>query len=357
MIYVAVFNLMVVLRLALANAIRMRGQLYIPLLIALLLFSAFRFEVGCDWTGYLNQYFVFGSIPFHEIWSQPRETLWISVFSLQTWLGLPYPWINVFSSLIFFVGLHAMARRQPDPLAFLVLLFPILIINMPMSGIRQGAAIGIMFFAFNAFIDRKTLRFVVLTLIAAGLHSSALVFLLLAPLVSGAYSRKRQFLAVFLALPGSLLLVQGDAGELALERYVGTGVDAAGAVFRVGLITITGAYFFLFLRRKWQAQFPADFKLAIIGALLMLGMFALLPLSSVIADRLAYYLLPIQAMIFARLPFLQIRNDRAIHVTFPYVLLGVTFLVWSSISWHFAQCYLPYQTWLFGFPEEIIWAF
>lgn len=357
MIYVAVFNLMVVLRLVLVRAVRMRGQLYIPLLVALFLFSAFRFEVGCDWTGYLNQYFVYGSILFSEVWTQQREALWVSLFTLQTWLDLPYPWINVFSSFIFFIGLHAMARRQPDPFAFLILLFPILIINMPMSGIRQAAAIGIMFFAFNAFVDRKTLRFVAFTLIAAALHSSALVFLLLAPLVSGSYSRKRLFLALVLALPGAFFLVQGDAGEMAMDRYVGTGIDAAGAVFRIGLVSITGAYFFMFLRRKWQAQFPADFKLAIIGALLMLAMLALLPISSVIADRLAYYLLPVQAMIFARIPFLPIRNERIVHIAFPYVLLGVTFLVWTSISRHFAQCYLPYQTWLFGFPEEIIWAF
>jgi len=72
MIYVAVFNLMVVLRLALANAIRMRGQLYIPLLIALFLFSAFRFEVGCDWTGYLNQYRVYGRLSFSEAVSANR---------------------------------------------------------------------------------------------------------------------------------------------------------------------------------------------------------------------------------------------------------------------------------------------
>lgn len=350
MIYVAVFNLMVVLRLALANAIRMRGQPYLPLLIALFLFSAFRFEVGCDWSGYLNQYLIYSELSLAAALVQPREILWISIFTLQSWLELPYPWINVFSSFIFFVGLHAMARRQPDPLAFIVLLFPILIINMPMSGIRQGAAIGMMFFAFNAFIDRKTLRFVIFTLVATGLHSSALVFLLLAPLVSGAYSRKRLFFAAFLALPGAFFLAQSAGGDVAIQRYVGTGVDAAGAMFRVGLLTITGGYFLVLLRRKWKTKFPADFKLAIIGALIMLAIIALLPLSSVMADRLAYYLLPIQAMIFARLPFLQIRNDRAVHVAFPYVLLGVTFLVWSSISWHFAQCYLPYQTWLFGFP-------
>ena len=115
--------------------------------------------------------------------------------------------------------------------------------------------------------------------------------------------------------------------------------------------------FVLFLRRKWQTQLPADFKLAIIGALLMLGMFAVLPISSVIADRLAYYLLPIQAMIFARLPSLPMTSNRKFHTAFPFILVGVTFIVWTSLSGLFKQCYLPYQTWLFGFPEEIICAF
>lgn len=356
MIYSAIFGFGALLSVGTLGSLRFRRQMFIVLFFFLSIFSAFRFEVGCDWSGYLFHYWSYIELPLEEVWGQ-RQALWVSLFTLQAWLDLPYPWINVFSSFIFFFGLYAMADRQPDPLAFLVLLFPILIVNMPMSGIRQGAAIGAMFFAFNAFVDRKTLRFVIFTLVAASLHSSALVFLLLAPLVSGAYSRKRLLLAILLALPGSLLLVQGDAGEVAVQRYLETDVGAAGAVFRVGLVTITGAYFFLFLRRKWQTLFPVDFKLVIIGALLMLGMFAVLPISSVIADRLAYYLLPIQAMIFARLPFLPIRSNRKFHTVFPYVLVGVTFVVWTSLSGLFKQCYLPYQTWLFGFPEEIIWAF
>ena len=37
-----------------------RRLLYKVTLVALFLFSAFRFAVGCDWTGYLNQYYVYG---------------------------------------------------------------------------------------------------------------------------------------------------------------------------------------------------------------------------------------------------------------------------------------------------------
>ena len=102
---------------------------------------------------------------------------------------VPYPFINVIAGSIFFIGVHSLARRQPDPLAFLVLLFPILIINMPMSGIRQGAAIGLICIAFSAFIDRRPVRFGFWVIIAAGFHSSAIVFLLMLPVAAGSYTR------------------------------------------------------------------------------------------------------------------------------------------------------------------------
>ncbi|TVR44671.1 MAG: hypothetical protein EA386_13775 [Rhodobacteraceae bacterium] len=165
------------------------------------------------------------------------------------------------------------------------------------------------------------------------------------------------FLAAGLAIPGSLLLLSGEAGEVATSRYVGTGVDAAGAAFRVGFLAVSALYFFWYLRRNWREEFPQDFKLAMIGALLMLLMMGLLPLSSVIADRLAYYLIPIQAMIFARIPFLSLRKDRSLHVALPYILTLAVFAVWASLSWHFERCYIPYQTWLFGYPEQIRFPF
>lgn len=328
---------------------RIRG-LYSLVLLALFLFSAFRFEVGCDWSGYMVQFDIFGSVPLSEIWLQ-REPLWTAIISIQTSLGLPYPWLNVISSAIFFVGTHALARRQPNPLAFLVLLFPVLIVNMPMSGIRQGAAIGLVSLAFLALIDRSTVRFVLLVLIATGLHSSAAVFLLLAPLVGGGLTRSRLVLAALLAIPGAALLMTSDSAELATERYVNTGVDAAGAAFRLLLLLITAVYFFLFLNRKWAVLSPNDHKLAALGALAMFLTAALLPVSSVIGDRLGYYLLPIQAMIFARAPFLGIGQNRDFIILAPYLGFLVFFGVWASMSHHFAMCYLPYQTWLFGFPE------
>jgi hypothetical protein len=135
MIYVLAYVAMLLLRLS-----RAPGG-YGLLLGVVFVFSAFRYEVGCDWTGYLNQYDVFGSLTFAEAVAT-REPLWTVLIGVQVKLGVPYPWLNVISSFMFFYGIHQLAKRQPDALGFLVLLFPVLILNMPMSGIRQGAAVG-----------------------------------------------------------------------------------------------------------------------------------------------------------------------------------------------------------------------
>ena len=348
--YLTILSSLFLLRYAVGSRLSLIRLAYWLTLFSLFLFSAYRFEVGCDWPGYLNQYNIYGSIPFTDLAKQ-AEPLWVGLFTLQVWLGLDYPWINVFSSLIFFAGAHVMARRQPNPLAYLVLLFPVLVINMPMSGIRQGAAIGVMFIAFLAFADRALIRFIVLTIIAAVFHSSALVFLLLAPLVTGKYSRQRLLLAAILAVPGAFFMAGGEVADVFVNRYVNTGVDAAGAIFRVGVLSLSALYFFLFLRRKWRRVFPVDFKLVMIGSLMMFGAFALLPISTVIADRLAYYLIPIQTIMFARIPYFRWRSGRTLHIVFPYALLLSLFVVWTALSELFRLCYLPYQTWLFGYPE------
>ncbi len=350
MIYIAVFVALILIRYAARNSYRAKRQLYWPVLTLLFLFSAFRFEVGCDWGGYLNQYLLGGSTEVEEVLTD-REPLWWLIIGWLNAFDLPYPWLNVAAGIVFFAGMHVMARRQADPLGFLILLFPILIINMPMSGIRQGAAIGVLCIAFAAFTDRSLWRFVLLTLIASSLHASALVFLLLAPLVNGTYSWKRLTVAALLAIPGAFALLSGEYAELATTRYLGTGVDAAGAAFRVGLLVITGAFFFMVLQKKWKRAFPEDYKLVSIGAIVMLLMIALVPISSVIGDRLGYYLIPIQVMIFSRVSLFPVFKGRGFYAAAPYFGLLLVFVVWAWLSTHFQGCYLPYQTWLFGFPE------
>ena len=349
MFYLGLTNLLFLLRYALLGRNKARVQVYYPVLIALFLFSAFRYAVGCDWYGYYNQFNAAQNFDWATLTSI-REPVWWAVLALINEASLPYPVVNVVSSAVFFAGVHQLAKRQPDPLAFLVLLFPILIINMPMSGIRQGAAIGLMCVAFIQFGDRRALGFTLWTLFAATFHVSAAVFLALTPLVGGKFTQVRVLLALVLAVPGVYFLATGESLDIATSRYITSGIDAAGALFRLMMLALTSAFFLLVLRRKWSRLWPTDYRLVVFGSLAMAFTLALLPVSSVVGDRFGYYLIPIQAVMFARLPYLSLGPSSKVYVVLPYLGLLLVFAVWSQLSWHFQQCYVPYQTWLFGFP-------
>lgn len=348
-LYLSLFLFLTLLTAVLGRQKTLRKQLYYVLFAFLFLFSAFRFETGCDWWGYLSQY---QSYFFNHASGalQGKEPLWVALFAFMDWADLSYPWLNVITSAIFFIGIHFLARRQPNPWAYLVLLFPILIINMPMSAIRQASAIGVIALAFSAFIDRRLVVFVLLVLAASALHSSAAVFFLLAPLVHGNVTKIRLALAGLLALPGTYLLLTSAAAEVATSRYVATGIDAVGAAYRVGLLVLTGFLFLGLLRRRWAEAYPRDYTLVLVSSIVMSLMVVLVPISSVIGDRLAYYFLPIQGMIFARIPHLQLGNNRQFLTVAPYAVMLLVLAVWSAYSWHFQLCYVPYQSWLFGYP-------
>lgn len=353
MLYFGVTNVLFLLRYALVGAHGLRRQVYSVVLFALFLFSAFRYQVGCDWPGYYFQYLLAADKDWSVI-ATGREPIWWTILGWIRDTGLPYPVVNIVSSGVFFIGVHVLARRQPDPLGFLVLLFPILIVNMPMSAMRQGAAIGLLCIAFTAFIDRRPIRYALWVVLAAGFHVSVLVFLLLLPLTTGRYTRTRLLMAAILAVPGAILLASGESANLATSRYVGAGREAFGAVFRLGILGLSAAYFFLFVRKKWMRSFPQDYSLASIGAIGMALAFLLLPVSSVIGDRFGYYLIPVQTMIFARLPFLPFRSSRPFHSALPYLGLLLVFFTWTQASWHFQQCFIPYDSWIFGLPSDYI---
>lgn len=317
-----------------------RTFLYYVCLYGLFLFSAYRFYVGCDWIGYFINFHTLEPFTFDLM---TKDIAHWALIEFVHYLELPYTYLNVFTSCIFFYGVHRLAKRQPDRLAFLVLTFPILIINMPMSAIKQGAAIGFLCLAFVAFLDRRMIFYVMWILAGSLFHSSILAFLLLAPFVRGTFNRRNLLIGLALALPGAYGLSQTESAQVAEVRYVTGGGDAAGAVFRLGILLLSGLFFLFSVAPKWRVQFPDDYKLVLIGAWMMTGFFSLYFVSSVIGDRFGYYLIPLQAMIFARLPYLNMGRSTQFIAVLPYMLLTLVFLVWTQKSRHFNDCYIPYS--------------
>jgi hypothetical protein len=352
--YLLFFAVPVALRLMLGQNSPRQQFVYRIVLAAFFILSAFRHEIGCDWFGYREHYLDQQPAGFGDALSKP-EWLWFFFLECLDQLGLDYVWANIVTSAVFFYGISVFARRQPDPLGFLVLLFPILIINLPMSGIRQAAAIGLICIAFTAFMDRRLFRFVFWVAIAASLHTSAVLFLLFAPLClrTNMSQGVRVLLTALCALPGVWVMMGARSFDVALARYVDTSIQAAGAWLRVPLVAGTGMIFFLF-RRRWQMLFPADVLLMTAGALMMIGCLVLLTTSSVIADRYGYYLVPLQIAMLTRFQYLVSGSNRFFAYVGPYLLIGGAFVFWMLNSSLFDRCYVPYETWIFsppaGFP-------
>ena len=351
MIYIGVANILFLLRCALVRYGVLRNQIYLIVILALFVFSAFRYQVGCDWFGYHYQW-LHASEHDMSRFSFTSEPIWNLILIIVRHMDWPYPVVNIISSSIFFLGINVLARKQPDRLAFLILLFPILIINMPMSGIRQGAAIGVLCIAFVKFIDQRPLHFVFWLIIASGFHISSIIFMMLVPFSTGYFSINRIIISICLAIPGMILLAYSVAIENLIFRYIGNsnGTDAAGAVFRIGIQFLTAVYFIIFLKNKWLQNYSKDYNLVIIGVIAMLLVGFIIPISTVMADRISYFFIPIQAIIFARIPFLPFKRSGAFHSALPYLGLLVVFTTWTMLSSIFTQCYIPYQSWIFGFP-------
>jgi hypothetical protein len=348
MIYSILTSFLFLLSYTLANEKIERRQIYYIVLFTLFFFSALRYQVGCDWDPY---YIIFRNsidLDWTYIIEGNREPLfWIIPIFLNK-MNLPFPFLNIICSVIFFTGIHILARRQPDPLAFLVLLFPILIIGMAMSGIRQGSAIGIICIALVSFIDRRPINFSFWVLVATGFHSSAVLFLLILPFATGRFNNTRFGMALLLSLPALILISLLESAHWALNTYVGTGREAYGAIFRVSFLGLSAFYFFFFIKNKWKKNSPEDYSIVSLGAMGMVMTLFLILISSIIGDRIGYYLIPIQAMIFARLPYLPFRFNHSFHSALPYLLTFFIFITWTQTSWIFQTCYLPYENFIFG---------
>ncbi len=344
MTYIGVYALLLAAGAASIGQPRLRRQLYVILLVALFCFVAFRYEVGCDWTGYLVIYQTQG-IQDMGAALRSREPLFQVANELLHRFNLDYPYINVIAAAVYFGGFHRLARRQPDPLGMLILSFPLLILHLAMSGIRQAMAVGILCVAINAFNDRRVAVYVAMVVLAGAFHTSALIFLALTPFVLGKFSPRNAVIAAVIALPGLVAMASGEQFTVYYDRYVGTSIDAAGAPFRTALMTLTGLVFFVFFRRSWKTDWTGDYKFIWISAGAMLLLFPMSFFSSVIADRLAYYFMPAQLIMLSRVSALGGGRFSPLIVASPFLAGAAVLLVWTVMSSLFVQCYVPYAVW------------
>ena len=313
--------------------------------VFLFVFIGFRFETGCDFYAYYHRFehyqnsLVSTEAIFPEVGFYYLNKLVIDA-------GLDFMWINVFCAAIYVYALYKFSARREYALRYIAIFVPILVIQLGMSGIRQATAVAFLMLAFNAFVDRSRIRFIVCVLLAISFHGSAVIFLPLAFVMKKRPTFRRLIVGICLALPLALFFT-ADRLDTYQTRYGSGDVTSSGAVFRTGLLVLS-ALAFEYYRDRYERYFPTDFYLMRIFSLASLGTGVILLVSTIAAHRIGYYIMPVHLLILARLPAVMNhgRPDPTL-LTIPFAVYGAYILVWFSLSRHARLCYLPYDSYLF----------
>lgn len=320
--------------------LRRREGLNVPLIlfyIVLCLFIGLRDEVGPDWTGYLNIFAIAQNAPE----TLGAEQLFAMLNVASGFFGLGIYGVVFCSSAIFLIGLGSFAQKTSNPWLATTVVLPYLVFIIGMSGLRQAAAIGIIYFALARWDRIKTLTKYMYVGIAAGFHASSvlMIYLIL-------FENRRNIgakIAIMLTLFVYVILFGSQEASYTVEtysqRYYEQNVLSSGAYAHVALSAIPAAIFLLIGGKFKGTQFDSGVvRLGSWAAIVCLPMVAV---SSTGADRVSLFFSYVQMWIYPALT--------KINPKFEYVI-QVTVVLWALIIFFvyfyfgaMAYLYVPYR--------------
>jgi hypothetical protein len=241
------------------------------------------------------------------------------------------------------VGLVYFCRNLPRPWLAMAVAIPYLVIVVGMGYSRQGVALGLAMLGLVALMDRRAVPFVVLVLLGASFHKTAVILLPIAALAS---THNRYWTATWVGVItlAAYQLFLEDSVETLVSGYIDAEYQSQGALVRLVMNALPAV-----LLLRWRQRFhftPVEATLWLWLALISLALLAVLFVSpsSTAVDRIALYMLPLQLVVFAHLPDVlgqRTRSNQGWVVAVVLYYAAVNF-VWLNYASH-AAFWLPYR--------------
>jgi hypothetical protein len=261
-----------------------------------------RFQVGGDWGNYVRFLSEVRGLEFWDVFQLVDP----SYYALN-WISLHMGWdiygVNMIGASIFSLGLVVFCQSQPWPWLAFAVAVPYLVVVVGMGYSRQGIALGLEMLGLVALGRNSIFKFVLCAGLAATFHRSAV---LLIPVAALARSSNRYATMAWVGVAAVVLyflLLQKSADNL-VNTYVGGAMQSDGAAVRLLMNALPGACLL-----KWRSRFSFSaseeslWKWFSIIALGQMGGFLIMPSASTALDRMALYMLPLQLVVCARLPY------------------------------------------------------
>lgn len=318
--------------------------------VVLLLFMGTRYETGCDYLAYEARFTYLYDDPSYLSYLEREEPGFHLLNRLVHDMGLDYMWLNVFASLIFLVGLIRFVRLSPAPLLLMALLFPVVMVQLGMSGIRQALAVSLLLQGLVSFVRTDRIRTGLWILLAAQFHQSAYLFLPLALIAGRQFSWPMAVASVAFLGPAAVFLL-GERAEVYSDRYIEQiyGENASGGAVLRYLLAVLPCLLFEKYAKRVRRLLPALYPLLRTFSLMTFAIGSLVLLSTVALHRMTYYVLPVTLLIFVCTIMVMPRQGLLSRrwLFFPAGSMALYLVGWFSSSRHASACFVPYDSFLF----------
>lgn len=341
-VYIGIFALLTLAGLEVSD--RKSKPYLISVCLFLLWFMGARYQVGCDFTGYLNRFLWtpthLTALDFIQNYEEPGFWL-LSHYVISN--DLSYMWLNLLASFIMVTCFYIFCREHKNRVMILALLFPVVIVQLGMSGIRQGIATAFLMVSSVAWMRGGRVWTAVWILVGAQFHASVITFFPLALIAGRRLSTQRLFGALVIGVPVAVYLLGGRLDTYS-DRYIGTDVTSGGALIRYTLIMIP-AVFFIRYRRQLEASFPHAYELMKLFTLISFALIPVALFSTIMLHRMNYYIMPFSILTFSYLSLIAFPGENRSFVrALPALTYGTYSTLWFLTSRHADSCYLPYQS-------------
>ena len=322
-----------------ANA-QLRGLGLTVFAVIAILMIGLRYKVGGDWSTYLGYIVTAKNMSFLEVIAQP-DPAYMFINWLAVQIGLDIAGVNLIGGAIFMYGLVRFCRHQPLPWLSLVVATPFLLIVVAMGYSRQAIALGFVFWAFSVWSQRSFIRYSALIFFAATFHKSAVVMFFFGLFINNRYLLVKWLVTVPMFIFISwYLIVTGGIGERIDSYFVTASYHAKGGLVRVLMNVVPSIVLLLFYKRFSRFE---DYDLWRMIALASLLSFPAVLTLSMIVDRFALYLAPIQIAVCSRFPVTIEDSYRRSLVVLSIILLYASVLfVWLNYGINSSN-WIPYR--------------
>jgi len=297
-----------------------------------------RYEVGADREAYAKMYDNIAGLPFKEALSYTE-----SGYAALNWVlaqsDAGIYWVNFIVAIVFVSGLIRFAKTTPLPWIALVSVTPYLVIAIAMSGVRQSAAIGLVFHLMANWRQGLVNKLALSTLATSFHYSAVMSFIFIQQSI-----KMPSWLRTGLLMTGAVaiypVLTTTEAYSKYHQTYLEDNLISSGALMHVLLNAIPAAIYLVY-RRKWKNRFGESDLLPMLAVLSISSVFGV-SVSSTGIDRLALYLSPIQMIIYGNLPFLFGHQYKQI-LSLVIIALHLVIMFWWLNYANTAFAFLPYN--------------